>query len=98
MYTILIYNILCRSQRLDRKMDGGGESASVRNLPLNQVVHRNAPDIKLTPYNPNVWNKDDDLVELRHKVMDPDFKQIWPQGIGLYISGKTYIINNICVV
>ena len=47
---------------------------------------RKAPEINILPYVPRVWEKDEDVAEIRHKFT-PQFKNIWVQAIENYLSG-----------
>jgi len=47
---------------------------------------RLAPTITVTPYTTAIWEEDDDLLELRHRVNDK-FRSIWGDGINAYIKG-----------
>jgi len=47
-----------------------------------------APDIKVAKYKGNVWDKDADLIKLRHMVYtNPDFRPMWDTGIAAYLAG-----------
>lgn len=50
-------------------------------------VTKNAPTIVIHPYIPRVWDKDEDLIELRHKCT-PQFKNAWSKAIDNYLSGN----------
>jgi len=47
-----------------------------------------APDIKVAKYKGNVWDKDSDLIKLRHMVYtNPDYRPMWDTGIAAYLAG-----------
>jgi class 3 adenylate cyclase len=47
-----------------------------------------APDIKVAKYKQSVWEKDGELVQLRHMVYtNPEFRPMWDTGIAAYIAG-----------
>lgn len=45
-----------------------------------------APVITIKPYTQDIWDDDDDLVDLRHRVNDA-FRAIWADGMSAYIKG-----------
>ena len=47
---------------------------------------RQAPEIIVTPYTQEIWDDDEDLVDLRHQVNEK-FRSIWASGIDAYIKG-----------
>lgn len=47
---------------------------------------KEAPTLVVPKYNQDVWVKDEDLVELRHRVND-SFRALWENGIAAYIKG-----------
>ena len=47
-----------------------------------------APDIRVAKYKLTVWEKDPDLIKLRHVAYtNPEFRPMWDTGIAAYISG-----------
>jgi class 3 adenylate cyclase len=51
-------------------------------------IAKNAPTINLPPYTPDIWESDDDLLELRHKTTGAEFRKKWPQGVSDYLQGN----------
>ena len=47
---------------------------------------REAPTLVVAKYTQEVWTKDEDIVELRHRVND-SFRALWENGISAYIKG-----------
>lgn len=56
---------------------------SVTSLPS---IVKYAPTIVMHPYVPRVWEKDEDLVEIRH-MFTPLFKNVWTEAIESYLNG-----------
>jgi class 3 adenylate cyclase len=47
-----------------------------------------APDIRVPKYKQNVWERDADLIRLRHMAYtNPEFRRTWDTGIAAYIAG-----------
>lgn len=47
-----------------------------------------APDIKVAKYKGTVWEKDADLIRLRHMVYtNPEYRPMWDTGIAAYLAG-----------
>lgn len=47
-----------------------------------------APDIKVAKYKGSVWDKDADLIRLRHMVYtNPEYRPMWDTGIAAYLAG-----------
>ena len=51
--------------------------------------HRCAPDLKMPPYTPTIWEEDDELRILRHKFT-PQFKSCWREAMAAYLVGEWY--------
>ena len=65
---------------------GGAQSAVEKKEPTARKALKGAPDIIVFPYSTDVWDDDEDLIQLRHHV-DGKFREIWRGGIEAYISG-----------
>ena len=53
---------------------------------LQEERKNKAPEIKVNAYEKGVWERDADLIQLRHLVND-SFRVTWAGGIKAYISG-----------
>ncbi len=53
---------------------------------LQEERKNKAPEIKVQAYESGVWERDTDLIQLRHKVNE-SFRATWRVGIEAYISG-----------
>ena len=49
---------------------------------------KGAPIIVLPPYTADVWEADEELLELRHRVMNADFRRKWSEGMGHYLERR----------
>ena len=46
------------------------------------------PEISVKPYDFDVWEKDPELIQLRHVAYeDPKFRPLWDNGIAAYLAG-----------
>jgi hypothetical protein len=63
-----------------------GEAAEEEDLEKKREKAKEAPTIVLPKYTQDVWTKDEDIVELRHRVND-SFRALWENGIAAYING-----------
>jgi class 3 adenylate cyclase len=70
--------------KLRRSSTNKIDTAAFDKVP--EDVTSNAPTIKLDPYTPSIWERNRDLIALRHKIKDP-FRIIWKEGIEAYIKG-----------
>ena len=67
---------------------GKGQSTETATEPKDSARKHliGAPDVVVWPYQEDVWDDDEDLVQLRHHV-DSKFREIWKGGIEAYIEG-----------
>ena len=70
------------------------ETANRMNNPIidgtivsNTSNEDNSPDIKIPVYRPEIWEEDEDLIELRH-IYGIEFSKAWTQGMEHYIKGQ----------
>jgi class 3 adenylate cyclase len=77
------------SQRLDLlKRSEGEEDEELGLLNFNEMEDaHHAPKIIVAPYSIDVWEEDEDLVELRSRIND-HFRIVWAEAIKYYIEGN----------
>jgi class 3 adenylate cyclase len=63
-----------------------GERAEEEDLERRRQKAKEAPTLVVPKYTQEVWAKDEDIVELRHRVND-SFRALWENGIAAYIKG-----------
>jgi class 3 adenylate cyclase len=62
------------------------KSIAARQEALKEERRNRAPTIKVGMYSPNVWERDQDIITLRHLVND-SFRATWRTGMQAYIAG-----------
>merc|ERR1712188_182623 len=63
-----------------------GKKIAEQQKAIKEQRRNVAPEIKVQSYDKGVWERDSDLIQLRHQVND-SFRATWKEGIEHYISG-----------
>eukprot|EP00429_Kryptoperidinium_foliaceum_P111227 CAMPEP_0176299998 /NCGR_PEP_ID=MMETSP0121_2-20121125/60089_1 /TAXON_ID=160619 /ORGANISM="Kryptoperidinium foliaceum, Strain CCMP 1326" /LENGTH=169 /DNA_ID=CAMNT_0017641361 /DNA_START=38 /DNA_END=544 /DNA_ORIENTATION=- len=73
---------------------GEDEEDEDEDIEMRKQRAREAPTLVVAKYTQDVWTKDEDIVELRHRVND-SFRALWENGIKAYIQGDWKKANDV---